>query len=138
MQETAAGPPQCMDTRPVLNVDDHSPARFLRTRILQRAGFGVDEADCAAAAIELAPEASLLLLDVKLPDGDGFTVCEADKRARLLSDLLRASEGLLIDRMSTLQPRDRRPIRVHLDVTAMPRDAGERVQLRWILSPESR
>ena len=70
-----------MDTRPVLNVDDHAPARFLRTRILQRAGFGVDEGDSAAAAIERAPESSLLLLDVKLPDGDGFSVCEAVKRA---------------------------------------------------------
>ena len=230
-----------MDTRPVLNVDDHAPARFLRTRILQRAGFGVDEVDSAAAAIERAPESSLLLLDVKLPDGDGFSVCEAVKRAapnlpvvmitsvyrttqarrdafavgadafllepiapeqlirtietllkrtgepgaavaeawvitdpagdiqdvsveaarilnlsprglkgrnlpafitdnrlRLMGDLLRASEGLLIDRMSTLQPRDRRPMRVHLDVSALPRAGGERVQLRWIISPESR
>ena len=230
-----------MDTRPVLNVDDHAPARFLRTRILQRAGFGVDEVDSAAGAIERAPESSLLLLDVKLPDGDGFSVCEAVKRAaptlpvvmvtsvyrtaqarrdafaagadafllepiapeqlvrtietllkrkgepspavgeawaitdalgdiqeisaeaarmlnlsprglrgrnlpafitdnrpRLLSELLRASEGLLIDRMSTLQPRDRRPIRVHPDVSAFPTAPGERVRLRWILSPESR
>ncbi|HTH00184.1 MAG TPA: response regulator [Vicinamibacterales bacterium] len=230
-----------MDIRPVLNVDDHAPARFLRTRILQRAGFGVDEVDSAAGAIERAATASLLLLDVKLPDGDGFSVCEAVKRAaptlpvvmvtsvyrtaqarrdafavgadafllepiapeqlvrtietllkrkvepgtalgeawavtdalgdileisaeaakmlnlsarglrgrnlpafitdnrpRLLSELLRASEGLLIDRMSTLQPRDRRPMRVHLDVSALPADAGERVRLRWILSPESR
>src|SRR5689334_10512237 len=70
-----------MSTRPVLNVDDHAPARFLRTRILQRAGFGVDEAGSAADAIERAPESSLVLLDVKLPDGDGFSVCEAVKRA---------------------------------------------------------
>ena len=69
-----------MDTLPVLNVDDHAPARFLRTRILQRAGFGVDEADCAATAIEHASHASLLLLDVNLPDGDGFSVCEAVKK----------------------------------------------------------
>jgi DNA-binding response OmpR family regulator len=40
-----------MDIRPVLNVDDHPPARFLRTRILQRAGFGVDEVDSAAGAL---------------------------------------------------------------------------------------
>ena len=70
-----------MDTRPsASNVDDHSPARFLRTRILQRAGFVGGEGDSAAIAIERAPESSLLLLDVKLPDGDGFTVCEELKR----------------------------------------------------------
>lgn len=231
-----------MDTRPVLNVDDHAPARFLRTRILQRAGFGVDEGDSAAIAIERAPESSLLLLDVKLPDGDGFSVCEelkrnsptlpivivtsvyrttqarrdafavgadafllepiapeqlvrtietllkrkggepvrdlaeawvttdavgdiqdisqeaarmlnlsprglrgrnlcsfiTDNRPRLMSDLLRAAEGLLIDRMSTIQPRDRRPVHVHLDVSAVQGGPGERVHLRWILTPESR
>ena len=64
----------------VLNVDDHAPARFLRTRILQRAGFGVDEAETAADAIERAGKASLVLLDVRLPDGDGFAVCEEVKR----------------------------------------------------------
>ena len=231
-----------MDTRPVLNVDDHAPARFLRTRILQRAGFGVDEGDSVAIAIERAPESSLLLLDVKLPDGDGFSVCEelkrnsptlpivivtsvyrttqarrdafavgadafllepiapeqlvrtietllkrkggepvrdlaeawvttdavgdiqdisqeaarmlnlsprglrgrnlcsfiTDNRPRLMSDLLRAAEGLLIDRMSTIQPRDRRPVHVHLDVSAVQGGPGERVHLRWILTPESR
>src|SRR6476660_6800580 len=230
-----------MEMRPVLNVDDHAPARFLRTRILQRAGFGVAEVDCAAGAIERAPDSSLLLLAVKLPDGDGFSVCEAVKRAaptlpvvmvtsvyrtaqarrdafavgadafllepiapeqlvrtietllkrkgeprravgeawiitdatgdiqeisdeaasilnlsprglrgrnlpafitdnrpRLISELLRASEGLIIDRMSTLQPRDRRPMRVHLDVSAVANEPGERVRLRWIISPESR
>ena len=61
-----------------------------------------------------------------------------DNRPRLMTELLRASEGLLIDRMSTIQPRDRRPVHVHLDVSAVQRSPGERVQLRWILTPESR
>ena len=39
--------------RIILNVDDHAPARFLRTRILERAGYGVDEGDSAAEAYEL-------------------------------------------------------------------------------------
>jgi DNA-binding response OmpR family regulator len=230
-----------MDTKIVLNFDDHAPARFVRTRILQRAGFFVDEVDNPASAIARAPASSLLLLDVKLPDADGFTVCEQVKKAapalpvvmvtsvyrtsqarrdafavgadafllepitpeqlvrtvetllnrkeeprpplgdawvvtdavgdiqeisteaakmlnlssrgargrnlpafitenrpRLLADLLRASDGLIIDRMSTLQPRDHRPIRVHLDVSALPQNPGERVRLHWIISPESR
>src|SRR5687767_1131902 len=65
----------------VLNVEDHAPARFLRTRILQRAGFGVDEVDSAAQAVERAATASLMLLDIRLPDGDGYTVCEKVKSA---------------------------------------------------------
>jgi DNA-binding response OmpR family regulator len=63
---------------PILNVDDNAPSRYLRSRILERAGFDVREADSAAQALETAlgtpPE--LVLLDVALPDGDGFSVCE--------------------------------------------------------------
>jgi DNA-binding response OmpR family regulator len=230
------------NTKTVLNVDDHAPARFLRTRILQRAGFGVDEVDNAATAIEKAPTSSLMLLDVKLPDGDGFSVCEevkkkaptlpivmvtsvyrtaqarrdafaagadafllepvspeqlvrtiegllsrkdvrprptfgdawvitdpvgliqelapdaarvlnlsqrgargrnlatffVENRPKLIAELLRAADGVILDRTSTLQPRDRKPIRVHIDVSAVPGKPGERVLLRWLISPESR
>lgn len=224
----------------VLNVEDHAPARFLRTRILQRAGFGVDEVDNAAEAVERAAAASLMLLDIRLPDGDGFSVCEKVKtaypnlpvvmvtsvyrtaqarrdafavgadafllepveperlvrmvegfvsgrfktgiernetswvitdaagqivdltesaakllnmsrrgavgrslpaffvedRPKLLAELLRASEGVIINREGTLQPRDRRPVRVHVDVSAMPSATGIGTQLRWDLERE--
>lgn len=65
----------------VLNVEDHAPTRFLRTRILERAGFTVTEADSAAEAVARAGSATVVLLDVRLPDGDGFTVCERVKAA---------------------------------------------------------
>jgi CheY-like chemotaxis protein len=226
--------------RNVLNVDDHAPTRFLRTRILQRAGFAVDEVDSAAQAIERAAHASLMLLDIRLPDGDGFNVCERVKavhpqlpvvivtsvyrtaqarrdafavgadafllepvepgrlvrmvegfvsgrlktgveraepawivtdraghifdltppaaamlnmsrrgaigrnlptffvedRPRLLAELMRAAEGVIINREGTIQPRDRRPVRVHIDVSAMPAAPGEPVRVRWDLEHE--
>ena len=224
----------------VLNVEDHAPARFLRTRILQRAGFGVDEVDNAAQALERASTASLMLLDIRLPDGDGFSVCEKVKaahpnlpvvmvtsvyrtaqarrdafavgadafllepvepdrlirmvegfvsgrlrtgvertepawimtdsagrmldlsegsakmlnmsrrgaigrslptffiedRPKLMSELLRAAEGVIINREGTLQPRDRRPMRVHLDVSAYASAPGVGMQLKWDLERE--
>lgn len=224
----------------VLNVEDHAPARFLRTRILQRAGFGVDEVDSAVQAVERASTASLMLLDIRLPDGDGFSVCEKVKtaypnlpvimvtsvyrtaqarrdafavgadafllepveperlvrmvegfvtgrfktgvernetswivtdptgqivdltdaaarllnmsrrgalgrslptffvedRPKLLAELLRAAEGVIINREGTLQPRDRRPVRVNFDVSALPSGIGTRTQLRWDLERE--
>jgi CheY-like chemotaxis protein len=224
----------------VLNVEDHAPARYLRTRILQRAGFGVDEVDNAAQALERAATASLMLLDIRLPDGDGFTVCEKVKaaypdlpvvmvtsvyrtaqarrdafavgadafllepveperlvrmvegfvsgrlktgvertahawvitdgvgqildltdnaakllnmsrrgaigrslptffvedRPRLLSELMRATEGVIINREGLLQPRDRKPFRVHFDVGAVHAVPGVGVQLRWDLERE--
>lgn len=65
----------------ILNVDDNSPARFLKSRILERAGFQVIEAETAADAIDRAERGNprLVLLDLRLPDGDGFQVCETLK-----------------------------------------------------------
>jgi CheY-like chemotaxis protein len=67
---------------PILNVDDYAPSRFLRSRILERAGYEVREAETAEQAIavcESPTPPNLVLLDVALPDGDGFTVCERVK-----------------------------------------------------------
>ncbi len=68
----------------VLNVDDNAPSRFLRSRILERAGYEVREAENAEQAIATCLSAQppeLILLDVALPDSDGFTVCERVKAA---------------------------------------------------------
>lgn len=63
----------------ILNVEDHEPARFLRTRTLENAGYHVHETGTAEEALALAgsePPIRLALLDVGLPDGDGFELCE--------------------------------------------------------------
>jgi CheY-like chemotaxis protein len=67
---------------PILNVDDYAPSRFLRSRILERAGYEVREAETAEQAIAACQSPNppnLILLDVALPDGDGFSVCERVK-----------------------------------------------------------
>ena len=68
----------------ILNVEDDSPARFLKSRILERAGFQVVEAVNAADAVRTAANEGLrlVLLDLRLPDGDGFQVCEQIKAVR--------------------------------------------------------
>jgi DNA-binding response OmpR family regulator len=223
----------------ILNVEDHAPARFLRTRILEGAGFDVFEIGTAAGAVEHAADAGLVLLDVKLPDGDGFDVCEriksthpdlpvilvtsvyrtadarrdgfaagadafllepvdaarlvrtvgdlmtnrrvaepsapaedawvitstngqieeisgaaakllnlsargalgrslpafiVDNRARLVSDLQRAADGLIIEMTTTVHPRDRRPRKVRLEITPAGQSGNSR--LRWHLAEE--
>ena len=65
----------------ILNVDDHDAGRYARTRFLNRAGFIVDEArtgEQAIAAIRDRPP-DLVLLDINLPDIDGFEVCRRIK-----------------------------------------------------------
>lgn len=68
----------------ILNVEDDSPSRYLKSRILQRAGFEVLEAVTCADAIRRAGDERLrlVLLDLRLPDGDGFAVCEQIKARR--------------------------------------------------------
>jgi DNA-binding NarL/FixJ family response regulator len=66
--------------RSVLIVDDHADFRAFARALLDADGFEVvgeaaDGASALAAARSLKP--SLVLLDVQLPDIDGFAVCEA-------------------------------------------------------------
>src|SRR5687767_10609900 len=65
----------------ILNVDDHDAGRYARTRFLTRAGFSVEEActgDQALRAVRDRPP-DLVLLDINLPDLDGFEVCRRIK-----------------------------------------------------------
>jgi two-component system cell cycle sensor histidine kinase/response regulator CckA len=61
----------------VLNVDDNDERLHYRTAVLEDAGFDVIEARTGSQALTLASNAqpSLVLLDVMLPDVDGFDVC---------------------------------------------------------------
>ena len=64
----------------VLIVDDHAGFRSFARALLEAEGFDVvgeaaDGASALAAARALSPK--LVLLDVALPDMDGFAVCDA-------------------------------------------------------------
>lgn len=62
----------------VLIVDDHSSFRSSARLLLESEGFEVvgEAADAAAALAQVSPLApELILLDVQLPDLDGFEVC---------------------------------------------------------------
>lgn len=60
----------------VLSVDDNEGNRYLRRRVLENAGFRVEEAETGHGALALAAIGpDLVLLDVNLPDISGTEVC---------------------------------------------------------------
>jgi signal transduction histidine kinase len=65
----------------VLVVDDNETARYTKVRMLRAAGFEVLEAGTAADTLSIVAERRprLVVLDVHLPDLDGWTVCRRIK-----------------------------------------------------------
>jgi two-component system sensor histidine kinase/response regulator len=65
----------------ILNVDDYIPGRYARTKVLRQAGFEVIEAQSGEEALRMAAsqKPALILLDVNLPDTNGYEVCRLIK-----------------------------------------------------------
>jgi PAS domain S-box-containing protein len=68
---------------PLLVVDDNAATRYSTSRILKAAGYEVVSATSGQEALDAARQAmpQLVVLDINLPDMDGFTVCR-ELRAR--------------------------------------------------------
>ncbi|MFI4981186.1 MAG: response regulator transcription factor, partial [Nevskiales bacterium] len=63
-------------------VDDNAGTRYATTRILQSAGFRIVEAGNGSEALErIDPSVDLVVLDVNMPDIDGFEVCRRLRRS---------------------------------------------------------
>jgi DNA-binding NarL/FixJ family response regulator len=82
------------ETLTVLIVDDHPSFRAVARAVLETDGFAVvgtasDGESGVAAALRLAPD--VLLLDVELPDIDGFEVAARLRRAGSATAIVLAS-----------------------------------------------
>lgn len=65
----------------ILHVDDNEANRYIVARMLRKAGFELKEAATGKAGLRLAVEQQpdLIILDVQLPDINGFEVCRRIK-----------------------------------------------------------
>jgi len=89
--------------------------------------------------LEISPDAARLLnLSQRGARGRNLATFFVEDRPKLLAELLRAADGEQIDRTASLQPRDRRPMRVRVDVSRLASKPGERISLRWVISPDPR
>jgi signal transduction histidine kinase/DNA-binding response OmpR family regulator len=66
----------------ILNIDDQEPERYIKSRDLRAAGFDVIEAANGAEGLRLAEQhkPAAVLLDVQLPDINGYEVCRYIKQ----------------------------------------------------------
>jgi len=87
----------------ILNVDDNEGCRYAVTRILELNNFSVKEAGSGADALRLArtEQPDLVLLDINLPDVNGFEVCR-----RLKAEPLTARIPVLHITASYMNPGD--------------------------------
>lgn len=85
----------------ILVVDDNESARYAKVRLLTASGFRVVDAFSGLGAIRLAQEEKpdVVLLDIRLPDIDGFEVCR-----RLRADVGTASVTIIQITASLQQP----------------------------------
>jgi DNA-binding response OmpR family regulator len=74
----------------LLVVDDQESARYVKSRILLRAGFQVLEATTGEEALRMVAEhrPALVVLDIRLPDIDGIAVCRAIKEDPSTADTM--------------------------------------------------
>src|SRR4051812_32451368 len=69
-------PDRPQDSLVALIVNDDAASRYVTSRILSRAGYEVVEAETGGDGLARAQQRpDVIVLDVKLPDIDGFEVC---------------------------------------------------------------
>ena len=92
--------------RIILNIDDDEAGRYALSHQLRKAGFEVVEAATGTEGIEraLQIEPELILLDIRLPDINGFEVCRQlrEEKSTAQTPILQLSASYL-DEASRLQ-----------------------------------
>jgi hypothetical protein len=92
-------------------------------------GYILALSEGAAELLNMSPRGAL---------GRSLPLLFTEDRPTLITLVLQSAAGRSIVQLNTLRPRDRRAVRVRLDVSWSPPDQGDRVRLNWILSSRAR
>jgi DNA-binding response OmpR family regulator len=87
----------------VLVVEDEDAIAEPLVEGLRREGWEVDRAATGAEALERYGDAEIVLLDVRLPDVDGFTVCREIRARSRVPVIMVTARGEEIDRVVGLE-----------------------------------
>ena len=79
----------------VLVVDDDAAKRYALSRALRAAGFQVLEAAHGSDALAAVSDCAAAVLDVYLPDMDGFVLCRAIRHGHPLLPIVQVSSVLV-------------------------------------------
>ncbi len=87
----------------VLVVEDEDAIAEPLVEGLRREGWEVDRVSTGAAALHAAGSADIVLLDVRLPDVDGFTVCREIRAGSRVPVIMVTARGEEVDRVVGLE-----------------------------------
>jgi hypothetical protein len=83
----------------------------------------------AAEFLNMSPRGAL---------GQRLPLFITEDRSKLIALVRQGAAGRSIGRLHALKPRQRRPVRMRIDVSWLPDDHGDRVRLHWIVSAPAR
>lgn len=88
----------------ILIVEDNDAVALGLKLALEKEGFGVIRADSVASARSTVSNSDLVILDIRLPDGDGFELCRWFRAEKFLQPILMlTARDDLIDKIIGLE-----------------------------------
>ncbi len=88
----------------ILIVEDNDAVALGLKLALEKEGFGVIRADSVASARSTVSTSDLVILDIRLPDGDGFELCRWFRAEKFLQPILMlTARDDLIDKIIGLE-----------------------------------
>lgn len=85
----------------LLVVDDEEMIRKLIAKYASFEGYGITEADCGMTALDLCErkDFDLIILDIMMPDLDGFSVCREIRKKKSTPVIMLSARGEEYDRL---------------------------------------